>query len=170
MAIVPSINLSGINLSGLNLGAVNNARNSSRTASRAATRVGAGTSAARPAATSTAGRSVSSAATKDVALGGARPAAPRPGATGVAKYSRDPRYPDLGPTAGRPEAPRPELSPAEVGMYEQQQTGYERTSGQALGLGTRGPDFTGRARGPQASLAAAMASRQRRRRPGSPMV
>lgn len=167
MAIVPSINLSGINLSGLNLGAVNNARNSSRTASRAATRVGAGTSAARPAATST--------ASKGAALGGARPAAtsaaaPRPGATGVAKYSRDPRYPDLGPTAGRPEAPRPELSPAEVGMYEQQQTGYERTSGQALGLGTRGPDFTGRARGPQASLAAAMASRQRRRRPGFPMV
>lgn len=95
----------------------------------------------------------------------------------MARY-RDPRFPDLGPEAGTPEAPRPELTPEERVARQARRTETERTSGEALGLGTKptGPSF-GRSNAQRRSggfgidtLAAQMAARRRgRRRPGQPM-
>lgn len=96
--------------------------------------------------------------------GTARPGV-RPG--GIMARYRDPNFPDLGPEVGIPEAPRPELTPEERIMREERRRGTERTSGEAIGLGSR---FNARPSFAASTLAAQMAARRRGRRPGQPMV
>lgn len=158
MAIVPSINLSGLNLSGIG----------STTASRTATTRQASAS-TRPTSASSAGRGASSSSTaanaaaaritgastnKSPAMAGPNPG--RPGRSpNVSLRSRDPNYPDLGPTAGVVGAPRPELTAEQQVAYEQQRGGYERG----------GASF-GKLPSAAQTLARQMVTRRRGRRPG----
>lgn len=127
-----SINLSGLNIPRSVAPTTRGA--STRTAAASAAR--GGTSASKRAVGGGIGAAASTA--KGAVASGARPAtgAARPtGTTGVSRYNRADLPADLGPEQGVIEAPRPQRTPEQIAADVTRKTGYERTSGEALGLG-----------------------------------